>query len=69
MRISYEEVTVKVELDRSDETKTIFNYQIDIAGDLDEAKKQIVLNMVKNCPVKKTLSKPLEFIMNESMSS
>jgi putative redox protein len=61
LNIPYEEVTVTVELDRRDEAKTIFLYQIDIVGAIDEETKQAVLNKVANCPVKKTLSKPLEF--------
>jgi putative redox protein len=60
LKIPYEEVTVKVELERRDE-RTIFHYHIDIAESIDENTKQIVLNKVANCPVKKTLSRPLEF--------
>jgi putative redox protein len=61
LHIPYEEVTVKVELDRSDNTKTAFMYHIDIAGTVDEEVKRKVLKQVMNCPVKKTLSKQLEF--------
>lgn len=61
MKVTYDEVTVQVELKRDDETKTIFNYHIDIIGEIDEEIKKVVLNKVKNCPVRKTLSKPLEF--------
>ncbi|MGG4108088.1 OsmC family protein [Paenibacillus lautus] len=65
MNLAYDGVTVKVELDRSNEVKTIFKYQIDISGSIDKKNKEVVLRKVMNCPVKKTLSKQLEFI-NES---
>lgn len=62
MNLAYETVTVHVELDRSDPAKSIFKYQIDIEGQLDEESKRAVLKKVTNCPVRKTLSKQLEFI-------
>ena len=62
MNLTYDEVTVKVELDRSHEGKTIFKYHIDIQGQMDEEIKQTVLSKVMNCPVKQTLSKPMEFV-------
>lgn len=58
--IPYEGVTVNVALERTDE-KTVFHSHIAIAGTLDEKAKQIVLKKLMNCPVKKTLSQPLEF--------
>lgn len=63
MNVSYDAVTVKVELDRSDEAKTVFKYQIDISGPIEKETKEIVFRKVMNCPVKKTLSKQLEFIL------
>jgi len=62
MNLSCEKVTVKVELDRSDEAKTVFKYEIDIAGAIENETREAVLARVMNCPVKKTLSKPLEFV-------
>lgn len=59
--IKYEKVIVKVELDRSDENKTKFLYDIDILSDISNDTKQLIINMVRNCPVKKTLSKEIEF--------
>ncbi len=61
LHILYEAVTVKVELDRSDEAKTIFICQVDITGVLDEETKRRVVNLALNCPVKRTLSKHIEF--------
>lgn len=66
MNVSYDGVAVKVELDRNDEAKTVFKYEIDIKGSIDEKTKKIVLRKVRNCPVKKTLSKQLEFIEESS---
>lgn len=53
MNVSYDGVAVKVELDRSDDAKTVFKYQIDIKGSIDEETKGIVFRKVMNCPVKK----------------
>lgn len=61
MNVPYEAVNVEVQLDRTNEDKTVFNYSIDIIGDMDEQTKNIVLKKVRNCPVKKTLSKTIEF--------
>jgi putative redox protein len=54
LHILYEAVTVKVELDCRDEAKTIFIYQVDRTGALDEETKRRVVNLALNCPVKKT---------------
>ena len=59
--IKYEKVIVKVDLDRSDENKTKFIYDIDIIGDISNETKQLIIKMVRNCPVRKTLSKEIEF--------
>nr|BBH87593.1 hypothetical protein KTC_23440 [Thermosporothrix sp. COM3] len=61
MQLPYQEVCVRVELDRSAEASTTFRFHIEIVGDLDEASKQLVLKKVRACPVKKTLSKQLLF--------
>lgn len=59
--IKYEKVIVKVDLDKSDENKTKFIYCIDILGDISDKTKQNIVDIVKNCPVRKTLSKEIEF--------
>lgn len=61
MNVPYEAVNVEVQLDRANEDKTVFKYSIDIIGDIDEKAKNTVLKIVRNCPVKKTLSKTIEF--------
>lgn len=53
-------VSTKVALVRED-SKTIFKYQIDFDRTIDEGAKNEILKMVENCPVRKTLSKPIEF--------
>lgn len=60
--ITYENVVVKVDLDRSDEEKTKFFYDIDIIGDISKETKELIINIVKNCPVKNTLTKEIEFV-------
>lgn len=59
--IKYEKIIVKVDLDRSDDTKTKFIYYVDIIGDISDETKQHVISMLRNCPVRKTLSKQIEF--------
>lgn len=59
--IKYEKVIVKVDLDKSDENKAKFLYSVDILGDISDATKQHILDIVKNCPVRKTLSRKIEF--------
>src|SRR5450631_2549370 len=61
LKLPYEAVTVMVELDRKDEAKTVFTSDIEIVGAIDGETKRRVLQLALNCPVKKTLSKPLEF--------
>ena len=58
--ISIDSVTSKVGLIRED-SKTIFTYQIDFSNDLPDETKHEILNIIENCPVRKTLSKPIEF--------
>lgn len=59
--IKYEKIIVKVDLDRSDENKTKFIYDVDIIGDISDETKRFITNMLRNCPVRKTLSKQIEF--------
>lgn len=59
-QISIDSVTSKVGLIRED-SKAIFIYQIDFSNNLPDNIKQEILKMIENCPVRKTLSKPIEF--------
>lgn len=66
--IKYDEVLVKVDLDRSDENRTKFIYDVDIVADISPEMKQTIMKLLKNCPVRKTLSKELEFIAADDFS-
>jgi putative redox protein len=61
MRIGYSRVTTNVDLDRTDDSKTVFVCAIDIEGDIDEATRQTVIAKALDCPVSRTLSKDIEF--------
>lgn len=61
MNIRYEKITVKVDLNRENEDKISFKYAIDIDADINEDIKNKVMRKVRNCPVRKTLSKQIEF--------
>lgn len=61
MGVKYEKVIVKVDLDRSNKNKTKFLYNIEIVADIEEEIKKSIINKVKQCPVRKTLSKEIEF--------
>ena len=62
--IVYDEVIVKVDIDTTDADKTKFCYNIDILGDVPAVTKKRVIEIAQNCPVKKTLSKQIEFTLN-----
>ncbi|WP_297428329.1 OsmC family protein [Clostridium sp.] len=61
MNIEYKKIVVAVDLDRCNDKKTIFKYNVDIIGTIDESIKNAVIKKLKNCPVTKTLSKEIEF--------
>lgn len=62
MNIKYEQVTVRVELNRENKDKTIFKYRVDIDGDINEDTQNKVMKKLEHgCPVRKTLSKQIEF--------
>lgn len=61
--IKYEKIIVKVDLDKSQENRTKFIYNVDIIGDMSSETKRAVLKLLKKCPVRKTLSSEIEFEM------
>lgn len=61
MNIQYEKVIVKVDLDKNNENKTIFVYDVDIVGDIGSETKAMVIEKLERCPVRKTLSKEIGF--------
>ena len=54
-------VTAKVTLDRSHPDETVFQYEIDVEGDLTPEQKDKLLHAASACPVRKTLSKRIRF--------
>jgi len=58
--ISIENVITHVGLIRED-SRTIFTYQIEFGNQISIESKNEILKLVENCPVRKTLSKPIEF--------
>ncbi len=60
-RVSYNNIEVKVDLDRSDPDKTVFLYDINLDAAITPEEKEEIIATAINCPVRKTLSKTLEF--------
>jgi putative redox protein len=58
--ISIENVTTRVGLVR-EESKTIFTYQLEFDDLIPTDIKNKIIKLVENCPVRRTLSKPIEF--------
>jgi putative redox protein len=63
-QIPYDLIIAKVELIHEDK-RTIFTYQIDFNNQISEILKIDILKLVENCPVRKTLSKTIEFQLLE----
>jgi putative redox protein len=59
-QLSIDSVISKVGLIRED-SKTIFTYQINFSNTVPDNTKHEILKMIENCPIRKTLSKPIEF--------
>ena len=59
-QVPLDTVTTKVELIR-EESRTIFSYQIDFGNQVPDNIRNEILKMVEDCPVRKTLSKPIQF--------
>ncbi len=61
--IIYDEVIVNVDINTDNDINTQFIYNINIIGDIPAAVKKRVIEIAQKCPVKKTLSRQIEFIM------
>lgn len=59
--LSYEQVIVNVDLDRSVEGQTKFLYQCDIIGDIDNAKKDELIAKASRCPIGLSLEQTILF--------
>lgn len=60
-KLSYDAVKVNVELNRNNPNKTIFTYDVEIAGNIGKDVKQAIIEKASNCPVHRTLSKSIVF--------
>jgi putative redox protein len=58
------EVETMVEVEKTD-TKTIFNYKIKLDDKLNADDKKYLMGIIDQCAIKQTLSKQLEFNLNE----
>lgn len=55
------EVSTKVSLDRSSPSEAVFNYSIELSGQLDDEQRVKLVEIAETCPVRRTLSKKLSF--------
>lgn len=55
------DVTTTVSLDRNSPTEAVFNYSIELSGQLDDEQRKKLLEIAETCPVHRTLSKKLSF--------
>ena len=55
------EVRTEVSLNRNEPESAVFEYKVEIDGKLSDLEKEKLIHVVQSCPVKKTLSKKLEF--------
>lgn len=55
------DVKTNVSIDRSQPDETIFNYSIEISGDVTDDERKKLLQVAKTCAVHKTLSKKISF--------
>jgi putative redox protein len=61
MGVMLRNVETFVHVNRTVEGKTIFEYGYNILDDLDETSKEKIADILKDCAVRKTLSKQIEF--------
>jgi putative redox protein len=55
------EVFTKVSLDRSSPSEAVFNYSIELSGQLNDEQRKKLLEIAETCPVRLTLSKKASF--------
>ncbi|MBC2602295.1 OsmC family protein [Puniceicoccus vermicola] len=63
--MNLDSVTTTVTIDRSEPGEACFEYSIQLSGDLSKEETDSILEAVKNCPVRKTLSSKLSFRIRE----
>jgi putative redox protein len=60
-KMNISKVKTEVSLDRDEPECAIFGYKIEIDGKLTGLEKEKLMQIVRSCPVKKTLSKRIDF--------
>ncbi|HVP18542.1 MAG TPA: OsmC family protein [Spirochaetia bacterium] len=55
------EVCTTVTLDRNSPSEAVFNYSIELSGQLDDEQRNKLLEIAESCPVHRTLSKRFSF--------
>ncbi len=58
-------VSVAVSLNRNNPDGLLFEYTVEFHSSLSESQKGQLLSALENCPVRKTLSKPLHFKLRD----
>lgn len=61
--ISIDSFSVTVELDRSMPDKAIFRKKVQLNGELSEMERKKIEAVLASCPVQKTLTKELQFVL------
>ncbi|MEE9877458.1 OsmC family protein [uncultured Stenotrophomonas sp.] len=59
--IALDHVSTTVWISKPDQTRTCFNYEIEIVGDISDAERIKLEAVADSCPVRETLSRDLEF--------
>jgi uncharacterized OsmC-like protein len=60
--IPVEVVTTSVQLERSKPNTAVFNYRVEIAGNISVEGRRLLDEAARTCPVRETLSKGLAFL-------
>jgi putative redox protein len=60
-QIPLSEAKVSVSLNRDDPEQTVFDYGVELQGDLTAEQRQKLIELAALCPVKRTLSKHISF--------
>lgn len=58
-------VETQVEVDKTHDDKSIFNYKITLDDNLDDNDREFLINIIDSCAAKQTLTKQLIFISHD----
>ena len=59
--IKLTKVCTTVTLDRNSPVEAVFNYSVELSGEIDDDQRKKLLEIAESCPVRKSLSKRLSF--------